>query len=232
METKASTGIVLRDSRLFREASYVDGAWLAPTAQGAIAVDNPATGDIIGTVPKLGRAETRAAIDAAARALPAWRKKTAKERASVIRRWFDLMMANQDDLAQLMTAEQGKPLSEARGEIAYGASFIEWFAEEGKRAYGDTIPSPWTDKRILVIKQPIGVAALITPWNFPNAMITRKAGPALAAGCTVVLKPAGKTPYSALAMAELGERAGIPKGVFNVITGNSRAIGGELCANP
>ena len=150
----------------------------------------------------------------------------------ILRKWFDLMMANQDDLAQMLTAEQGKPLPEARGEIAYGASFIEWFAEEGKRVYGDTIPSPWADKRILVIKQPIGVSALITPWNFPNAMITRKAGPALAAGCTVVLKPAAKTPYSALAMAELGERAGIPQGVFNVITGNSRAIGGELCANP
>jgi succinate-semialdehyde dehydrogenase/glutarate-semialdehyde dehydrogenase len=180
----------------------------------------------------MGAAETRRAIQAAERAWPAWRAKTAKERAVILRKWFDLMMASQDDLAQLLTAEQGKPLAEARGEIAYGASFIEWFAEEGKRAYGDTIPSPWTDKRILVIKQPIGVAALITPWNFPNAMITRKAGPALAAGCTVVLKPAGKTPYSALAMAELGERAGIPKGVFNVITGNSRAIGGELCANP
>src|SRR3989442_3088807 len=193
---------------------------------------SPASGQALATFPNLGVAETRRAIRAAERAWPAWRAKTAKERAVILRKWFDLMMANQDDLAQMLTAEQGKPLSEARGEIAYGASFIEWFAEEGKRAYGDTIPSPWADKRILVIKQPIGVSALITPWNFPNAMITRKAGPALAAGCTVVLKPAGKTPYSALAMAELGERAGIPKGAFNVITGNSRAIGGELCANP
>src|SRR2546427_2007893 len=232
METKASTGIVLRDSRLFREAGYVDGGWLAPTAQGAIAVDNPATGDIIGTVPKLGRAETRAAIDAAARALPAWRKKTAKERASVMRRWFDLMMANQDDLAQLMTAEQGKPLGEARGEVAYAASFLEWFGEEAKRVYGDTIPPHQADKRIVVIKEPIGVVACITPWNFPLAMITRKAGPAIAAGCTVVLKPASQTPFSALALAELAERAGVPKGVLNVITGSATEIGGELTSNP
>ncbi|OLD76055.1 MAG: succinate-semialdehyde dehydrogenase (NADP(+)), partial [Ignavibacteria bacterium 13_1_40CM_2_61_4] len=224
--------MVLRDSRLFREASYVDGGWLAPTAQGAIAVDNPATGDIIGTVPKLGRAETRAAIDAAARALPAWRKKTAKERASVIRRWFDLMMANQDDLAQLMTAEQGKPLGEARGEVAYAASFLEWFGEEAKRVYGDTIPPHQADKRIVVIKEPIGVVACITPWNFPLAMITRKAGPAIAAGCTVVLKPASQTPFSALALAELAERAGVPRGVFNVITGSAAEIGAELTSNP
>ena len=222
----------LKDPKLFREQCYVDGQWVSADAKKTLAVINPASGQTLGTVPDLGAAETRRAIQAAERAWPAWRAKTAKERAVILRKWFDLMMASQDDLAQLLTAEQGKPLAEARGEIAYGASFIEWFAEEGKRAYGDTIPSPWTDKRVLVIKQPIGVAALITPWNFPNAMITRKAGPALAAGCTVVLKPAGKTPYSALAMAELGERAGIPKGVFNVITGNSRAIGGELCANP
>ena len=222
----------LKDPKLFREQCYVDGQWVSADAKKTLAVINPANGQTLGTVPDLGAAETRRAIQAADRAWPAWRAKTAKERAVILRKWFDLMMASQDDLAQLLTAEQGKPLAEARGEIAYGASFIEWFAEEGKRAYGDTIPSPWTDKRVLVIKQPIGVAALITPWNFPNAMITRKAGPALAAGCTVVLKPAGKTPYSALAMAELGERAGIPKGVFNVITGNSRAIGGELCANP
>src|SRR5437899_5041292 len=222
----------LRDPKLFREQCYIDGQWVGADAKKTLAVINPANGQALGTVPDLGAAETRRAIQAAERAWPAWRAKTAKERAVILRKWFDLMMASQDDLAQLLTAEQGKPLAEARGEIAYGASFIEWFAEEGKRAYGDTIPSPWTDKRVLVIKQPIGVSALITPWNFPNAMITRKAGPALAAGCTVVLKPAGKTPYSALAMAELGERAGIPKGVFNVITGNSRAIGGELCANP
>src|SRR6266478_4064252 len=222
----------LKDPKLFREQCYIDGQWVSADSRKTLPVINPATGQVLGTVPDMGAAETRRAIQAAERAWPAWRAKTAKERAVILRKWFDLMMASQDDLAQLLTAEQGKPLAEARGEIAYGASFIEWFAEEGKRAYGDTIPSPWTDKRILVIKQPIGVAALITPWNFPNAMITRKAGPALAAGCTVVLKPAGKTPYSALAMAELGERAGIPKGVFNVITGNSRAIGGELCANP
>jgi len=195
-------------------------------------VRNPATGSVLGTVPKLGAEETRRAIDAAERAWPAWRAKTAKERSTILRKWFDLMMANQEDLAQILTAEQGKPLAESRGEIAYGASFIEWFAEEGKRAYGDTIPSPWADKRVLVLKQPIGVCALITPWNFPNAMITRKAGPALAAGCTVVIKPAGQTPYSALAMAELGERAGIPKGVLNILTGDSKAIGAELCASP
>src|SRR6266481_428527 len=235
MNAPAQAGLAslsLKDPKLFREQCYIDGAWADADERKTIAVHNPATGSVLGTVPRMGAAETKRAIEAAERAWPAWRAKTAKERAACLRKWFDLMMANQEDLAQLMTAEQGKPLTESRGEIAYGASFIEWFAEEGKRAYGDTIPSPWTDKRILVIKQPIGVAALITPWNFPNAMITRKAGPALAAGCTVVLKPAGKTPYSALAMAELGERAGIPKGVFNVITGNSRAIGGELCANP
>src|SRR5216684_5688542 len=222
----------LKDPKLFREQCYVDGQWVGADSRKTVQVIDPATGQALGTVPDLGAAETRRAIAAAERAWPAWRAKTAKERAVILRKWFDLMMANQDDLAQMLTAEQGKPLSEARGEIAYGASFIEWFAEEGKRAYGDTIPSPWADKRILVIKQPIGVSALITPWNFPNAMSTRKGWPLLAAGCTVVLKPAGKTPYSALAMAELGERAGIPKGVFNVITGNSRAIGGELCANP
>src|SRR3989441_2409444 len=235
MNAPAQAGLAalsLKDTKLFREQCYIDGGWTDAGERKTIAVHNPATGAVLGTVPRMGGAEAKRAVEAAERAWPAWRAKTAKERAVILRKWFELMMASQDDLAQLLTAEQGKPLAEARGEIAYGASFIEWFAEEGKRAYGDTIPSPWTDKRVLVIKQPIGVAALITPWNFPNAMITRKAGPALAAGCTVALKPAGKTPYSALAMAELGERAGIPKGVFNVITGNSRAIGGELCANP
>ncbi len=222
----------LKDPKLFRELCYVDGKWIGAPGGKIIPVVNPATGEAIGSVPDLGAAETREAIEAADRAWPAWRTKTAKERAAILRKWFELMMANQEDLAQILTAEQGKPLAEARGEIAYGASFIEWFAEEGKRAYGDVIPTHQADKRILVLKQPIGVSAMITPWNFPNAMITRKAGPALAAGCTVVLKPAGQTPYSALAMAELAERAGIPKGVFNVITGNSRAIGGELCANP
>jgi succinate-semialdehyde dehydrogenase / glutarate-semialdehyde dehydrogenase len=220
----------LKDPKLFREQCYIDGEWIGGAK--SIQVVNPATGQALGSVPNLGANETRRAIEAAERAWPAWRAKTAKERAAILRKWFDLMMANQEDLAQILTAEQGKPLAEARGEIAYGASFIEWFAEEAKRAYGDVIPTHQADKRVLVIKQPIGVSALITPWNFPTAMITRKAGPALAAGCPVVIKPAGKTPYSALAMAELGERAGIPKGVLNVLTGDSRAIGGELCANP
>src|SRR5712671_1070996 len=232
MEIHASHTVVLHDPRLFRQASYVDGTWIEPTAHGVIAVDDPATGETIGTVPKLGRAETRRAIDAAARALPGWRAKTAKERAIVLRRWFDLMMANQEDLAQLMTAEQGKPLAEARGEVAYAASFLEWFGEEAKRIYGDTIPGHQPDKRIVVIKEPIGVVACITPWNFPLAMITRKAGPAIAAGCTVVLKPASQTPLSALALAELAERAGVPNGVLNVVTGSATEIGGELTSNP
>ena len=220
----------LKDPKLFRTQCYLDGEWVG--GPQTLPVRNPATGSVLGTVPKLGAEEARRAIEAAERAWPAWRAKTAKERAVILRKWFDLMMANQEDLAQILTAEQGKPLTEARGEIAYGASFIEWFAEEGKRAYGDVIPQHQPDKRVLVIKQPIGVCALITPWNFPNAMITRKAGPALAAGCTVVIKPASQTPYSALAMAELGERAGIPKGVLNILTGDSKAIGAELCGNP
>ena len=233
MNAPAQSGLPalpLKDPTLFREQCYIDGEWVG--AKKTFPVNNPATGAILGSVPDLGAEETRRAIEAADRAWPAWRAKTAKERSGILRRWFDLMMASQEDLAQILTAEQGKPLAEARGEIAYGASFIEWFAEEAKRAYGDVIPQHQPDKRILVIKQPIGVAAMITPWNFPNAMITRKAGPALAAGCTVVLKPAEQTPYSALAMAELAERAGIPKGVFNVITGDAPAIGKELCANP
>src|SRR5262249_36146303 len=209
----------LKDSRLFREACYVDGQWIHAKSGETIAVDNPATGEIIGRVPKLGATETRQAIEAANRAFPEWSKKTAKERAGVLRRWFDLMMANQEDLARLMTIEQGKPLSESRGEVAYAAAFLEWFGEEAKRVYGDTIPPHQMDKRIVVIKQPIGVVACVTPWNFPLAMITRKAGPALAAGCTVVLKPASRTPFSALALAELGERAGLPKGVLNIVTG-------------
>src|SRR5436190_4684798 len=222
----------LKDPSLFREQCYLDGAWASADSGGSIKVNNPATGETIGSVPDMGAAEAKRAVEAADRAWPAWRAKTAKERAAILRKWYDLMMANQDDLGLLLTTEQGKPLAEAKGEIAYGASFIEWFAEEGKRIYGEVIPPHQSDKRILVLKQPIGVCALVTPWNFPNAMITRKAGPALAAGCTVVLKPASQTPYSALAIAELAERAGIPKGVFNVITGNSRAIGGELTANP
>ena len=224
--------MVLSDPKLFRQACYIDGAWVPVGAGGAIDVDNPATGEIVGRVPRLGQAETGAAIDAASRAFPAWRKKTAKERAQVMRRWFDLMMANQEDLAQLMTAEQGKPITESRGEVGYAASFLEWFGEEAKRVYGDTIPAHQPDKRIVVIKEPIGVVACITPWNFPLAMITRKAGPAIASGCTVVLKPASQTPFSALALAELAERAGVPKGVFNVITGSASEIGGELTGNP
>src|SRR5437773_2817707 len=230
MAINVSSGIRLKDAQLFRQACYVDGAWVE--AKAGIDVDNPATGEIIGTVPKLGRAETRQAIDAAARAFPAWRARTAKERATLMRRWFDLMMANQDDLANLMTIEQGKPLTESKGEVAYAASFLEWFGEEAKRVYGDTIPPHQPDKRIVVIKEPIGVVACITPWNFPLAMITRKAGPAIAAGCPVVLKPASQTPFSALALAELAERAGMPKGVLNVITGSASEVGGELTSNP
>src|SRR5687767_11460163 len=228
----AEKGVTLKDPRLFRQACYIDGSWVTAPSGATIAVDNPATGEAIGTVPRLGAVETRQAIDAAARAFEGWRKTTAKERAIVMRRWFDLMMANLDDLARLMTTEQGKPLAESRGEVSYAASFLEWFAEEAKRVYGDTIPGHQPDKRIVVIKQPIGVVACITPWNFPLAMITRKAGPAIAAGCTVVLKPASQTPFSALALAELAERAGIPKGVFNVVTGSASDIGNELTANP
>ena len=222
----------LKDPKLFREQCYLDGAWVAADSKKTFPVDNPATGETVGSVPDMGTAETKRAIEAADKAWPAWRAKTAKERAAILRKWFELMMANQDDLALILTTEQGKPLAEAKGEIAYGASFVEWFAEEGKRVYGDVIPQHQADKRILVLKQPIGVSAMITPWNFPNAMITRKAAPALAAGCTVVIKPAEQTPFSALAMAELAERAGFPKGVFNVITGDAPTIGKEMCASP
>ena len=201
----------LSDPSLFRQQAYVNGAWVDAAGGGTVAVDDPATGEVIGTVPDMGADDVRAAVEAANAAWPAWRSKTAKERAAILRKWFDLMMAAQDDLAAIMTAEQGKPLAEAKGEIAYGASFIEWFAEEGKRSYGDVIPHHQDGKRIVVIKQSVGVVGAITPWNFPNAMITRKAGPALAAGCTFVCKPAKMTPYSALALCELAERAGIPK---------------------
>ena len=221
----------LKDPTLFRDRCLVDGQWVEADSRARIKVDNPADGSLVGTVPDCGAAETRRAVEAAAAALPAWRALAAKERSTILRKWFDLMVANADDLAALLTAEQGKPLAEARGEILYGASFIEWFAEEAKRVYGDVIPATTPDKRIVVLKQPIGVVAAITPWNFPNAMITRKAGPALATGCTMVLKPASQTPYSALALAELAIRAGVPKGVFNVITGNARAIGAELTSN-
>jgi len=222
----------LKDPTLFRQQCYIKGEWSDAVGGGTIEVSNPATGEIIGTVPKMGTEETRAAIAAAEAAFPAWRAKTAAERSALLRRWFELMLENQEDLAVLMTAEQGKPLSESRGEIAYAASFIEWFAEEGKRVYGDTIPTFQQGKRIVVLKEPIGVCAAITPWNFPSAMITRKAGPALAVGCTMVLKPASMTPYSALALAVLAERAGIPAGVFNVVCGASGAIGDELTGNP
>jgi succinate-semialdehyde dehydrogenase / glutarate-semialdehyde dehydrogenase len=230
MSTVTPTGVPLQDARLFRQACYINGRWIESSAH--IDVDNPATGEIVGTVPRLGRAEARQAIDAASQAFSAWRKKTAKERAAVLRRWFDLMMANQEDLARLMTTEQGKPLGEARAEVVYAASFLEWFGEEAKRVYGDTIPPHQADKRIVVIKEPIGVVACITPWNFPLAMITRKAGPAIAAGCAVVLKPASQTPFSALALAELAERAGVPPGIFNVVTGSAPDIGAELTSNP
>ena len=231
-DTSTHAEVVLKDRALFRQTCYIDGAWVTAGSGATITVDDPATGQPVGVVPRLGAAETREAIDAAARALPAWRRTTARERAAVMRRWFDLVMANQEDLARLMTTEQGKPLGESRGEVAYAAGFLEWFGEEAKRVYGDTIPGQQADKRLVVIKQPIGVVACITPWNFPLAMITRKAGPAIAAGCTVVLKPASQTPFSALALAELGERAGLPKGVFNVITGPAVEIGGELTSNP
>jgi succinate-semialdehyde dehydrogenase / glutarate-semialdehyde dehydrogenase len=222
----------LQDPRLLKESGYIDGAWAAADGGETLPVHNPATGAKLGVIPNMGTTETRRAIAAAAAAMPAWAARTAKDRAVILRRWFDLMMANQEDLAVLMTAEQGKPLAESKGEIAYAASFIEWFAEEGKRLYGDIIPGHQADKRIMVLRQPVGVVAAITPWNFPAAMITRKAGPALAAGCTMVLKPATQTPFSALALAELAERAGIPKGVFNVVTGSATAIGGEMTSNP
>ncbi|MFG1299714.1 NAD-dependent succinate-semialdehyde dehydrogenase [Xanthobacter sp. V3C-3] len=223
----------LSDAALLRDKAYIDGAWVGADSGRTFPVTNPADGSHLADVPDLGADETRRAIEAAERALPAWRAKTAKERANILRKWFELIMAAQEDLAQLMTAEQGKPLAEARGEVSYGASFIEWFAEEGKRIYGDVIPSHGADKRIVVIKQPIGVVAAITPWNFPNAMITRKVAPALAAGCTTVVKPGEDTPLSALALAELAERAGIPAGVLNIVpTLQAPAVGGEMTANP
>ena len=222
----------LKDPTLLRQQCYIDGQWLDARTGGSKPVTNPANGAVLGTVPFMGAEETRAAIDAAAAAFPAWAARAAKDRATLLRRWYDLMLANADDLATLMTAEQGKPLAEAKGEIAYAASFIEWFAEEAKRVYGDVIPGHQPDKRIFVLRQPVGVVAAITPWNFPAAMITRKAGPALAAGCTFVCKPAMQTPYSALAMAELAHRAGIPRGVFSVVTGSATAIGGEMTSNP
>jgi len=224
--------VALKDPGLFRDRNFIGGEWVGADDGATVAVTNPATLEELGTVPKAGRAETARAIAAADIALPAWKKKTAKERAQVLRRFADLMMANQDDLALLMTLEQGKPLAESKGEIAYAAAFMEWFGEEAKRIYGETIPSHAADKRIIVTREPVGVVAAITPWNFPAAMITRKIGPALAAGCTVVVKPATQTPYSALALAEIGIRAGLPAGVLNVVTGAAQAIGGEMTANP
>jgi len=222
----------LKDPTLLRQAAYVAGKWIEATAGQSIAVTNPATGERVGNVPRLGTAATREAIEAAREAQVEWAARTAKERSVILRRWFELMMANQDDLGLILTLEQGKPLAEAKGEIAYGASFIEWFAEEARRVYGDIIPGHQRDKRIMVLKQPIGVVGAITPWNFPNAMITRKAGPALAAGCAMVLKPASQTPFSAIALAVLAERAGIPAGVFCVLTGSASEIGAEMTANP
>jgi succinate-semialdehyde dehydrogenase/glutarate-semialdehyde dehydrogenase len=224
--------VQLKDPSLLRELCFIDGAWSAADDGAKLDVTNPATLKRLGSIPNMGAAETRRAIAAAAAALPAWKARTAKDRAIILRRWFDLMIQNQEDLALLMTAEQGKPLAESKSEIIYAASFIEWFAEEAKRLYGDIIPGHQVDKRIMVLRQPVGVVAAITPWNFPSAMITRKAGPALAAGCTLVCKPATQTPYSALALAELAHRAGVPAGVFNVITGSAAAIGAELTGNP
>ena len=222
----------LDDANILRRQCYIDGRWADADNGATFAVRNPATGEVLANVPDAGAAETRRAIAAAHAAWPAWRGRTGKERAGMLRRWYELMMAHSEDIARLMTAEQGKPLAEAKGEVVYGASFVEWFAEEAKRVYGDTIPSPAADKRLIVIKQPVGVCAAITPWNFPAAMITRKVAPALAAGCTVVVKPAEQTPLTALALAELAARAGFPAGVFNVVTGDPVAIGSELTANP
>ena len=222
----------LKDSSLLRQHGFIHGEWRSARSGATIAIRNPANGTVVGEVPVMGATETREAIDAAAKAMPAWAKRTAKERAVILRRFAELMLANADDLAIIMTSEQGKPLAEAKGEVAYAASFLAWFAEEGKRVYGDVIPTFRADARLLVLRQPVGVAAAITPWNFPAAMITRKLGPALAAGCSFVCKPAPQTPFSALALAELGSRAGLPPGVFNVVTGDAEQIGGELTSNP
>jgi succinate-semialdehyde dehydrogenase/glutarate-semialdehyde dehydrogenase len=217
---------------LLKSQCYINGEWIAADDGATFEVRNPATGALLGTVPDAGAAETRRAIDAAEAAFARWRMESAETRSRLLKRWFELMNQHQEDLAILMTSEQGKPLAEARGEIAYAASYIEWFAEEARRVYGDLIPSPWPDKQLLVQKEPVGVCAAITPWNFPAAMITRKVAPALAAGCTIIVKPASQTPLSALAMVALAEQAGIPPGVFSVVTGDPRAIGGELTANP
>jgi len=222
----------MHNFKLFRDKCFVNGEWISSTSGDTISVNNPATLENIGTVPKCGREETKKAIEAANQAWPEWKSKSARERSNILKKWFDLIIENKEELAQIMTIEQGKPINESRGEIVYGASFIEWFAEEAKRVYGDTIPDPLTDRRIIVIKQPVGVVASITPWNFPSAMITRKCAPALAVGCPVVIKPASQTPYSALALAALAEEAGFPKGTLNVITGKASEIGDELSTNP
>jgi succinate-semialdehyde dehydrogenase/glutarate-semialdehyde dehydrogenase len=222
----------LKDPSLLRQQAYIDGEWCDAQDGATITVTNPATGEPVGTVPLMGAAETKRAIDAAARAWPAWRKKTGKERGAILRKWNDLMLENVDDLALLMTSEQGKPLAEAKGEIGYAASFFEWFGEEAKRVDGDVLQSPWPDRRIVVTKEPVGVCAAITPWNFPAAMIARKVAPAMGAGCPMVLKPSELTPFSALALAVLGERAGVPKGVFSVVTGHAQPIGAEMTSNP
>jgi succinate-semialdehyde dehydrogenase/glutarate-semialdehyde dehydrogenase len=224
--------VSLKDSSLFREQAFVGGEWIDAPDGKTIEVTNPATNDVIGTVPELGRDVVADAIKAAEKAQKEWKKRTAKERAAILMKWYDLMMENQEDLAQLMTAEQGKPLAEARGEIAYGASFVQWFAEEAKRIYGDVIPTFAPGRRIMVLKEAIGVCAAITPWNFPTAMITRKAAPALAVGCAMVVKPASETPYSALAMAALAERAGLPKGLLSIVTGEAKVIGAEMTESP
>ena len=224
--------IRLKDPALLSQRCYIDGRWTDADAGATMYVVNPATGARIGTAPRMGAAETRLAIEAAAAAFPAWRAKTAKERSAILRKWFELMLANVDDLALILTSEQGKPLAESKGEVTIGAAYVEWFAEEARRVYGDVIPTIGNDRRLVVVKEPVGVCAAITPWNFPSSMITRKVAPALAAGCTVVIKPAEATPYSALALAELAHRAGFPPGVLNVVTGDARAIGGEMCANP
>ncbi|WP_278535266.1 NAD-dependent succinate-semialdehyde dehydrogenase [Delftia acidovorans] len=223
--------LALRNPSLLKNLCLIDGQWLAADDGSRIDVHNPATGESVGHVPRMGEAETQRAIAAAERAFALWKQQTAEARARLLHRWFELMMENQEDLALIMTSEQGKPLAESRGEIAYAASYVQWFAEEARRIYGSTVPAPWADKRIIVTKEPVGVCAAITPWNFPAAMITRKVAPALAAGCTIIVKPAQQTPLSALAMAELAQRAGIPEGVFSVITGSSRAIGGVLTAS-
>ena len=224
--------LALTDPSLLKERCYLDGTWLGGEWGETFPVTNPADGSILAQVPRMGRAVAERAIESAHAAFPSWAARTAKERSAILRRWHDLILENQEDLARLMTAEQGKPLAESRGEVAYGASFLEWYAEEAKRIYGETIPTPATTKRIFVLRQPVGVVAAITPWNFPNAMITRKCAPALAAGCTVVVKPAEDTPLSALALAALGERAGLPPGVFNIVTGDPKEIGAELTAHP